>query len=412
MTSYPSGQTAELNSIGSATGLRLPLTKGVEEEVYAGTADGRISPLSPEVAQRDPVFRSEPDGRNIEFSCGPTRCLERLPHEMFAHRRQLRAELARMGSYTLIPGASLSLGDSSQFFPSHPEKPYYEFIRKKWQTTVVTAGVHLNVGIEDTRLLIRASRVLRAEASIFLALSAASPFLDGQPTGYHSTRWHRFPRSPRHVPLFRSVDDYARWMTRQIHEGHIWNHRNFWHSVRPNGPKAPHDLDRLELRICDRMDDPWLMTALIALMEWRIRTVAADPSLDPFLDAGDDPEIADRLAERFDENEDLAAKDSLGATVWDWQTGQEVLMSQWIERLLAEASESPLSVDLRHAFSPLYRVLEEGNEAMRWLDRYAAGMDVATVVALAVEESEAADRAVRCKPPYIFRPAPCDVTGS
>jgi len=412
MTIYRTEQTALLTPIEEATGLRLPLIKGVEEEVYAGTSDGRIFPLSTEVANRDPVYRSEPDGRNIEFSCGPTRCLERLPYEMYARRRQLRTELAAIGPYTLIPGASLSLGDTSQFFPSNPGKPYYDFIENKWHTTVVTAGLHLNVGLDDPQLIIRASRVLRAEASIFLALSAASPFIDGQPTGQHSTRWMGFPRSPLHVPLFRSTDDYAAWMKVQIDEGSIWNNRNLWHSVRPNGPCTPHDLDRLELRICDRVDDPWLMAALIALMEWRIREVAADPSLDPLFGAQDDPEIADRLAIRFDENEDLTAQDSFGSLVWDWRTGSEVLMSEWIESYLTEASDSPLAADLRHAFSPLYAVLEEGNEAMRWLDRYEQGMDVAQVVALAVEESEANDRAVRCNGPQFVRPAECNPTGT
>ena len=33
------------------------------------------------------------------------------------------------------------------------------------------------------------------------------------------------------------------------------NIRHFWSSIRPNGPKRPLILDRLELRICDFVSD-------------------------------------------------------------------------------------------------------------------------------------------------------------
>ena len=51
---------------------------------------------------------------------------------------------------------------------------------------VVTASTHINVGIPDPDQLIAAYRVLRAEASMYLALTASSPFLRGKPTGAHS----------------------------------------------------------------------------------------------------------------------------------------------------------------------------------------------------------------------------------
>jgi gamma-glutamyl:cysteine ligase YbdK (ATP-grasp superfamily) len=39
-------------------------------------------------------------------------------------------------------------------------------------------------------------RLLRCEAALLLALSASSPFLDGQATGAHSQRWLQFPLTP------------------------------------------------------------------------------------------------------------------------------------------------------------------------------------------------------------------------
>ncbi|WP_425500602.1 glutamate-cysteine ligase family protein [Sodalinema gerasimenkoae] len=46
------------------------------------------------------------------------------------------------------------------------------------------------------------ARLIRVEAPLYLALSASSPFLDGELTGYDSTRWSVFPQVPQTVPLF------------------------------------------------------------------------------------------------------------------------------------------------------------------------------------------------------------------
>ncbi len=75
---------------------------------------------------------------------------------------------------------------------------------------MVTASHHVNVGIEDPDALFRAYRVLRSEASMFLALTAASPFLGGEITGFHSSRWGLFPKTPRSVPFFAGHDEFTR----------------------------------------------------------------------------------------------------------------------------------------------------------------------------------------------------------
>jgi predicted glutamate--cysteine ligase len=113
-----------------------------------------------------------------------------------------------LGHYTIIPGSTLSTGDVKQFHRSDPSNPYHSYIEQTYGTTVVTASVHINVGIADPETLMRACRLVRVEAPLYLALSAASPFLGEQVTGFHSTRWGMFPKTPPQVPLFESHDHY------------------------------------------------------------------------------------------------------------------------------------------------------------------------------------------------------------
>ena len=49
----------------------MMLLKGIEEEVYAGTPDGDILGLSPQVASALDGFVCEPDARNLEYTTSP-----------------------------------------------------------------------------------------------------------------------------------------------------------------------------------------------------------------------------------------------------------------------------------------------------------------------------------------------------
>ena len=114
---------------------------------------------------------------------------------------------------------------------------------------------------------------MRCEAALLLALSASSPFLDGRNTSHHSQRWHQFPLTPPAVPLFRDHEHYIQWVEEQLATGGMRNERHLWTSVRPNGPRRPYDLNRLELRICDLVTNPDELLAITCLLELRLLTL-------------------------------------------------------------------------------------------------------------------------------------------
>lgn len=370
-----------------STGGTVMLTKGFEVEIYTGTPQADIVGFSDKIVAALPGFVREPDTRNVEYTTAPLCRYERLLCELVRPRQQLRAYLKQLGDYTLIPGSTLSTGDSSHFHRSDPNNPYHSYIEQTYGTTVVTASIHINIGIADPEALMRACRLVRVEAPLYLALSAASPFLDGEVTGYHSTRWSVFPKTPQYVPLFENHEHYIRWTEEQLVLGTMQNVRHLWSSVRPNGDRRPYNLNRLELRICDMVGDPLTLLAITALLEARLLQLLADPSLDP-LEASLLPahSRADELVALTDANEMAAGKLSLDAELRHWRDGRPILAKDWIEELQQEVKASAKRQGFSCFLMPLKKVLREGNEAQRWLKDVDQGLQVRQVMQQAIQD--------------------------
>lgn len=374
------------------------LSKGFEIEIYTGTPQGDVVGLSDHIVASLDGFVREPDSRNVEYTTAPLYGYDRLLCALVRPRRRLREYLHKLGDYTLIPGSTLPLGGSDCFYRSDPDNPYHSYIEQTYGTTVVTASVHINIGISDLETLIRACRLVRVEAPLYLALSASSPFLDGQTTGYHSTRWGLFPKTPSHVPLFESHAHFIRWTEEQLKAGTMQNVRHLWTSVRPNGNRRPYDLNRLELRICDLIIDPIALLAVTALLEARLIQLLDDPTLDP-LEGSTLPAStrADDLVALTDANEVAVARLSLDAQLQHWQDGRTIKARDWIEDIYQDA----WGVAKKHGFScflsPLKKILREGNTAQQWLNLYSQGLDsrgilVQAIQAIAEQEQDLEDK--------------------
>ena len=177
------------------------LLKGFEVELYTGRPEGTVVGCSAEVAAALEGFVTEPDCRNLEYITPPAASYATQLALLLEPRRRLRPWLAQRG-LTLLPGSTLSTGDSQRFERSDPKNPYHAYIEATYGTRVVTASVHINLGLTDPDQLFAACRLVRCEAALLLALSACSPFVDGEVTGAHSQRWLQVPLTPEQVPLF------------------------------------------------------------------------------------------------------------------------------------------------------------------------------------------------------------------
>ncbi|MEB3336311.1 MAG: glutamate--cysteine ligase [Leptolyngbyaceae bacterium] len=362
------------------------LSKGFEIEMYTGTPQGDIIGFSDKIVADLEGFVREPDSRNVEYTTAPLCRYERLLCELLQPRQRLRKYLQGLGDYTIIPGSTLSLGGSRQFHRSDPANPYHTYIEQTYGTKVVTASVHINIGISDPELLMRACRLIRLEAPLYLALSASSPFVDGEITGYHSTRWAVFPKTPAHVPLFESHAHFIEWNEAQLAAGTMQNVRHLWSSVRPNGDRRPYNLNRLELRICDLVSDPVALLAISALLEARLQQLIQDPELDPFVMSHLPAATrAQDLLALTDANETAAAHHSLDAELIHWQDGRKIVARDWIEELYQTAVIVAKQKGFSCFLSPLRKILREGNEAQRWLQQCDQGLNPQSVVMQAIQ---------------------------
>ncbi len=374
------------------------LSKGFEIEIYTGTPQGEVIGLSDKIVRDLNGFVREPDSRNVEYTTAPLSCYDRLVCALVKPRQQLRKYIKNIGDYTLIPTSTLSLGGTEKFLRSDPQNPYHTYIEETYGTKVVTASVHINIGISDPEQLMRASRLVRLEAPLYLALSASSPFLDGKVTGYHSTRWHVFPKTPPEVPLFENHAHYINWTEEELAAGTMQNVRHLWISVRPNGDRRPYNLNRLELRICDLIVDPISLLAVTALLEARLTQLLENPSLDPLelshLPANSRKEDLVAIA---DANENAVAKSSLDAQLKHWQDGRTILARDWIEELYQEVFPFAKKRGFSCFILPVKKILREGNLAQKWLKQYQNGLDIQSIVTEAIYTVEQQEKELEDK---------------
>ena len=361
------------------------LLKGFEVELFTGTFAGENVGVASAITKDLSDFVKEPDQRNLEYITIPDQRYAVLKHALLLPRIKLRKWLD-CKKLTILPGSTLSLGNTTNFERSEVENPYHSYIEKNYGTNVVTASIHINLGIENLSLLFSALRLVRCEASLFLALSASSPFLGGNATGAHSQRWVQFPKTPLNVPMFVDHGHYVSWVEDQLAMGNMQNERHLWTSVRPNGPERPHVLNRLELRICDLVGNVDLLLAITALLELRIINLKNNiKKYDPMEASSKTPK---ELAQLADENDLIAAKYSLDGNLSHWKSGKKITCREWINELLLDVTPLAKELDMFELLQPIGSVLRKGNQSMIWLNSYSKGVSIQSLLQKGISEME------------------------
>ena len=361
------------------------LLKGFEVELFTGTYTGKNVGVASAITKDLSDFVKEPDQRNLEYITVPDQRYAVLKHALLLPRQKLRKWLDCQ-KLTILPGSTLSLGNTKIFERSDSENSYHSFIEKNYGTNVVTASIHINIGIENLSLLFSALRLIRCEASLFLALSASSPFLDGNPTGAHSQRWVQFPKTPSKVPIFVDHAHYVKWIEEQLGQGNMQNERHLWTSVRPNGPERPHVLNRLELRICDLVADVDLLLAMTALLELRIINLKNNmKKFDPLESSS---KTQEELVHLSDENDLLVAKSSLDSNLSHWRDGKQINCREWINELISDVTPLAKELNMLDLLKPIESVLINGNQSMIWLNSYSKGISIKSMLQQGIREME------------------------
>ena len=358
------------------------LFKGFEVELFTGSQNSHVG-VSDIIAKSFPDFVQEPDNRNVEYITTPEKDYKVLYQKLLAPRRDLRKWLKKR-DLTIIPSSTLCFTHDSQFQRSDINNIYHQYIQDQYGISIATSSVHINIGIDDLEKLFSAVRLIRCEASLYLSLSASSPFLNNKITSNHSQRWIQFPKTPNKVPFFLNHENYIKWIDENIANGTMQNIRHFWSSIRPNGPKRPLILDRLELRICDFVSDIDLLLGITALLELRILFLFENiEKIDPLTTS---IFSMDQLSEICDKNEIEASRNSLNAELINWKDGKKVICKDWINNLLEEVSVTADKLNMKHLLRPVYRVLKEGNQSMQWIQKFESGSSIKEIMKFAIDD--------------------------
>ena len=358
------------------------LYKGFEVELFTGSFNSHIG-VSVEIENQFPDFVKEPDNRNVEYITTPEKDYNFLYEKLIIPRKKLRRWLNKK-ELTIIPSSTLCFKHDIQFQRSDIENYYHQFIEDNYGISIATSSVHINIGIDDLDKLFAALRLIRSEAALYLSISASSPFLNNKITENHSQRWMQFPKTPKKVPFFVNHNSYIDWIEENIANKNMQNIRHFWSSIRPNGPQRPYILDRLELRICDFVHDINLLLGITAMLELRILNLFENMNtLDPLTSS---IFSIDELSEICDKNEINAAKDSLNSELIHWRDGKKVICKEWIQNLLSDLSFTAEKFNMQHLLKPIYVVLEEGNQSMKWINQYDKGFSIEQIMKFSIDD--------------------------
>ena len=94
----------------------------------------------------------------------------------------------------------------------------------------------------------------------------------------------------------------------------------------------------------------------------------------------------DELSEICDQNEINAAKDSLNSELINWQDGKKVICREWIYNLLSDLSSTAEKFNMKHLLNPIHKVLQEGNQSMKWINQYEKGLSIEQIMKISIKD--------------------------
>ena len=254
-------------------------TIGIEEEYLLVDLDTLALAPAPEAlmaaCKDDLEDQVSPEFLNCQIEIGSRVCA--TIHEAREDLRRLRATVARHAkAHNLAPIAASCHPFADWRAQSHTDKKRYNDLDQDLAGVVrrmLICGMHVHVGIDPPDRRVDLMNQMSYFLPHLLALSASSPFWQGQDTGLASYRLTVFDNLPRTglPPRMESFGSFERSVQVLVEMGVIEDASKIWWDLRPSS-RFP----TLEARICDvqpRLEDTLTLAALtqaIARMLWRL----------------------------------------------------------------------------------------------------------------------------------------------
>jgi len=61
-------------------------------------------------------------------------------------------------------------------------------------------------------------------------------------------------------------------------------------------------------------------------------------------------------------------------------------LKEWIQNLLSDLSSTAEDFGMKHLLDPIYKVLEEGNQSMKWINQYEKGLSIEQIMKISIED--------------------------
>ena len=69
-----------------------------------------------------------------------------------------------------------------------------------------------------------------------------------------------------------------------------------------------------------------------------------------------------------------------------WQDGKKIICREWIQNLLSDLSSIAEKFNMKHLLQPIYKVLEEGNQSMKWINQYKQGLSIEQIMKITIDD--------------------------
>jgi carboxylate-amine ligase len=337
------------------------LSLGVELELQlVNTHDYDLAPYSAEMLrlmERIPLPGSvvpEMTSSMIEISTGVCQS----SNDVLGQLTQIRDALVRCADKLNIACVG---GGTHPFQQWHEQRIYdrprfrqlselYGYLSK--QFTIFGQHVHVGCPDADSALLMlhRMSRYIPH----FIALSASSPFVQGQDTQFDSARLNSvfaFPMSGR-APFTLSWDDFGKFFAKTTRTGVIKSMKDFYWDIRPKP-----EYGTIEIRV---FDTPLTIERAAALSGFVQALASWFLEEQPFMPQEDDYMV-------YTYNRFQACRFGLEAVYVEPETGEHLPLREHILRTIERIAPHARALGAAGAVDRLRESAEAGSNDARWL---------------------------------------------
>ena len=234
-------------------------------------------------------------------------------------------------------------------------------------------GQHVHIGCDNADDAIWLTQALGVYVPVFIALSAASPYVDGIDTFFQSARLNAvsaFPMSGQCPPL-SGWQDFTAYFEALQNSGVAQSIKDLYWDVRPKP-----EFGTVELRVCDTpltIEQATALTALAqSLARWLLRT---RPTLH-----------TEKQAFVARHNKFQACRYGLSAILSDPVRQTTIPLQSVLTQLFDDLSADAAALNCQHWLTPLVEIRNRGEGEAQWLrGQYARQGNLNDVVRAAVD---------------------------